>query len=139
MTCSSAMYSDTATLTLKYHIWRITICLDARGVWKNRSENDRRIPAGGFRVTGSLAAHASKFSPGTREDRRYRYRAEKSSRLPRHGSRESIANESEPSNTALKTAIKPKFRFVATRYQFADTILPLIYLCKSERKKLLLL
>lgn len=25
MTCSSAMYSDTATLTLKYHIWRITI------------------------------------------------------------------------------------------------------------------
>lgn len=37
MTCSSAMYSDTATLTLKYHVWRVTIRLGARGVRKNRS------------------------------------------------------------------------------------------------------
>lgn len=28
MTCSSAMYSDTATLTLKYHIWRIACVCD---------------------------------------------------------------------------------------------------------------
>jgi len=46
MTCSSAMYSDTATLTLKYHIWRITIRLDARGVRKNHSENDRKNSGG---------------------------------------------------------------------------------------------
>lgn len=39
MTCSSAMYSDTATLTLKYHIRHITMCLGTRGVRKNRSVN----------------------------------------------------------------------------------------------------
>lgn len=57
MTCSSAMYSDTATLTLKYHVWRVTIRLGARSVRKNRSENrpSRGWIGSGFRGTQNSA------------------------------------------------------------------------------------
>lgn len=67
MTCSSAMYSDTATLTLKYHIWRIMI-RGTRGVRKNRlmnhhgGEGSTGSKFGGRRCSRSLPISVSKFS-----------------------------------------------------------------------------
>jgi len=67
MTCSSAMYSDTATLTLKYHIWRITIRLGARGVRKNRSEKRPEDPVGSkFGGRRALAISCSGIVRGAR-------------------------------------------------------------------------
>jgi len=111
MTCSSAMYSDTATLTLKYHIWRhITIRLDATIKYPEKiippplPENSRattsRLPSRFLRSFTALVRQSPsppRLDP--REDSRYRYLAANAGRKVREyfaGTRlplESIAHE----------------------------------------------
>jgi len=96
MTCSSAMYSDTATLTLKYHIWRhIMIRLGATMKYPEKiipspstplPENSRRRRRGcPLAISHSKIVRGARSATPTpspswldpREDSRYRYRVAK--------------------------------------------------------------
>jgi len=154
MTCSSAMYSDTATLTLKYHIWHVLYDTSRRATCPERSSAGKidlgRPKFGGrprsLRRFGiaprSVPPRGGGFSAARiRNIDIARVAPRKVPRLRRHDARKSIANKYER-NTAPRSVIKPNFR-----YQLSDIILPLspippisdLSLHKSKRKKLSLI
>lgn len=104
MTCSSAMYSDTATLTLKYHIRHITdVPRHARCPEKSFGEPPRRGGSRGIEIWRAEVPASALPISASKSRRRGRTRIGDIDITPRKVGTTPSANRSRisPSNTAL--------------------------------------